>query len=202
MRESVPIPQPRDREDLRLVEAFLAGQESAFDRLVLRYQELAYRVARGVVGTHADADDVAQEAFVRAYRNLNGFRREASFKTWLLRIVTHTALNHRRSWWVRRQVDAEVEQMEEAGSRGGPDERMLDGERRRLVREAIQALPERQRETVRMRLEGSRNYACIAEEMGVSVGTVKANFHHAVRNLRRALVAGGGAGDRAKDEST
>jgi RNA polymerase sigma-70 factor (ECF subfamily) len=203
MRGSAPLPQPRDGEDLHLVEAFLAGEESAFDALVRRYQVLAYRVARGVVGTHADADDVAQEAFLRAYRNLKTFRREASFRTWLLRIVTHTALNHRRSWWVRRQVDTEVDRLEQAGSPDGADEQMLDGERRRLVREAIQALPERQRETVRMRLEGSRNYARIAEEMGVSVGTVKANFHHAVRNLRRALAAqdGGAAGDGAEDES-
>jgi RNA polymerase sigma-70 factor (ECF subfamily) len=99
---------------------------------------------------------------------------------------------------VRRQVAADTDRMEDpapgAEEAPGADDRLLDEERRDMVREAIQGLPDRQRETVRLRLEGDRDYARIAEEMGVSVGTVKANYHHAVRNLRKALAAGAGAG--------
>lgn len=200
MPEAGPIPAADPEDDQRLVEAFLAGEEAAFDVLVRRYQGLAYRIARSVVGTHADADDVAQEAFVKAYCNLAGFRGDSSFRTWLTRIVTHTALNHRRSWWVRRQVALEVECVEQPGP-DAADRRLLDGERIRLVNEAILDLPERQRETVLRRLEGSANYSGIAREMGVSVGTVKANFHHAVRNLRRALGLGPGpSAGRAEDD--
>lgn len=181
---------PLRDEDRPLVEAFLAGDECAFDSLVERYQMLAYRVARSVVSTHADADDVAQDAFLKAYRKMGTFRGESSFRTWFLRIVQHTALNHRRSWWVRRQTGTEPLDLPPATggeSAGGPEGHLLENERRRRVLEAIEALPDRQKETVKRRLQGNQNYAGIAREMGVSVGTVKANFHHAVRNLRRAL---------------
>lgn len=180
--------QPID-EDLPLVRAFLDGRESAFDELVRRHQVVAYRVARRIVGGHTDADDVAQEAFLKAYRKLSTFRGDACFRTWLLRIVTHTALNHRRSWWSRRQADCEVEKFDEPGG-SSPLESVLDDERRGRLERAIASLPDRQRETVRRRLEGSDDYAGIAQEMGVTVGTVKANIHHAVRNLRRALGVG------------
>lgn len=176
--------------DDRLVQAFLAGDEGAFDALVHRYRVLVYQVARSVVRNHQDADDVAQDAFLKAYRNLGGFRGEASFKTWLLRIVTHTALNHRRSWWVRRRSATEDAHLETLPEPGGQEEHLLEAERLDRMRAAIQALPDRQRETVERRLQGGEKYAGIAREMGVSVGTVKANFHHAVRNLRQTMEEG------------
>jgi len=183
--------RPDADADRLLVEAFLAGDESSFDQLVRRYQVLAYRVARGVAKSHADADDIAQDAFLKAYKKMGSFRGEASFKTWFLRIVQHTALNHRRSWWVRRQTGTEPQELPEPlrddAAEQGPERRLLEGERRHRVLEAIESLPDRQRETVQRRLRDEQNYAGIAREMGVSVGTVKANFHHAVRNLRRTL---------------
>lgn len=177
------------REDARQIRACLDGDESAYNVLVQRYQALAYHVARNIVRSHQDADDVAQDAFLKAYKKLDSYRGDASFKTWLLRIVTHTALNHRRTWWSRNSVPTEPERLEvlSGGSDGGQEVRILEQEQLERVLEAIKQLPARQQETVRRRLADKENYAGIAESMGVSVGTVKANFHHAVKNLKKVL---------------
>jgi RNA polymerase sigma-70 factor (ECF subfamily) len=174
------------REDARLVAACLGGSEGAFDALVRRYQGMVYRVARSVVRSHADADDVAQETFVKAYQKLDGFRGEASFRTWITRIAVHTAINCRRSWWSRRRGSEEPLAAVAAAGAGAETE-LLQEERRAQLLRAIDGLPDRQRETVRLRLRDEKDYATIARDLGVTVGTVKANFFHAVRNLRRAM---------------
>jgi RNA polymerase sigma-70 factor (ECF subfamily) len=174
------------REDARLVAAFRGGSEDAFDALVRRYQAMVYRVARSVVKNHEDADDVAQETFVKAYQKLEGFRGEASFRTWITRIAVHTAINCRRSWWSRRRGPEEPLALAVAAGAGAEAE-LLQEERRASLLRAIDQLPDRQRETVRLRLQDEKDYATIAKDLGVTVGTVKANFFHAVRNLRRVL---------------
>jgi RNA polymerase sigma-70 factor (ECF subfamily) len=174
------------REDARLVAAFRGGSEDAFDALVRRYQAMVYRVARSVVRSHEDADDVAQETFVKAYRKLEGFRGEASFRTWITRIAVHTAINCRRSWWNRRRGPEQPLEVAAAAGAGAEAELLREERRARLLR-AIDELPDRQRETVRLRLQDEKDYATIAKDLGVTVGTVKANFFHAVRNLRRVL---------------
>src|SRR5467141_2642418 len=86
----------RPESDAQLVARFQGGDESAYDTLVLRHRAAVYRLAFRLVGRHAEADDVAQEAFLRAYRGLGRFRGEAAFGTWLTRIAVNLALNARR----------------------------------------------------------------------------------------------------------
>src|SRR5262249_54559671 len=88
--------------DAELVERARRGDRAAFGELVDRHRSAVYRAARAALGSAADADDAAQEAFLSAYRRLSSFRGDASFKTWLLTIAWHHAINHRRSarrWW-------------------------------------------------------------------------------------------------------
>ena len=92
----------RPTEDTELVERAKHGDQDAYADLVTRYQSIAARTAYVITGTQIDAEDAAQEAFLTAYRRLDGFRGDASFKTWVLTIAWHQAINQRRRlarWW-------------------------------------------------------------------------------------------------------
>src|SRR4030095_6504803 len=91
-----PTPDPNQR-DLELVRRFQAGEEGAFDQLVEAHRREIYRLAYRLLGNHADADDLAQEAFLRVYRSLGRFRGEASFRTWTTRIVLNLFTHRRRA---------------------------------------------------------------------------------------------------------
>ena len=172
-----------------LVTRFRSGDAKAFDEIVLRHQRMVYGLLRILLGRHEDADDLAQEVFLRAYRHLGGFEGRASLKTWLTRITIHMAINHRKSWWVRRRGEGEMEDIPEAGRDQIPSplRAVLLEEERAALATAIADLPDRQRETLRLVVSGTMRYAEIARSMGCTEGTVKANFFHAVRKLRRAL---------------
>src|SRR5437867_4070729 len=96
-------PDPNER-DLDLVRRFQAGEGGAFDRLVEAHRRSVYRLAYRLLGNHADADDLAQDAFLRVYRSLGHFRGESSFRTWITRIVLNLAADRRKERVGRRQV--------------------------------------------------------------------------------------------------
>jgi len=166
--------------DEDLVARFQHGDEAAFDDLVRRHRAMVYRVAWRLIGSHAEADDLAQEAFVRAYRALGGFRRESLFKTWLVRIVTNLTLTRRQS----RRPSVPIEAVRGLESGGMPAERLvLRGE----VRKAVDRLPRRQRQVLLLKVYEGLKFVEIAEVAGMSVGTAKATFFQAVRGLRSRL---------------
>jgi len=179
-------------EDAELIARFRAGDESSFDSIVLRYRKDVYRLAWRLTGSHAEADDLAQETFCRAYVSLHGFRGESSLRTWLCRIVTNLGLNLVQSARVARRQEISVEALAEAGEPAtvqapvGADN-LLRAQREARLRCAIAALPSRQKETLMMRVFEGMQYKEIARAMGCSTGTAKANFFHAVASLKRAL---------------
>lgn len=178
--------QPRlPASDEDLVSASLAGRRQAFDELVLRHQRTVYRVCYRVVGNHEDASDIAQDVFVRAYRALGSFRGASSVSTWLYRIAVNTALNHVAS---KRPAGDELEPSRHPDlATPAPDDRLWEQQRRARVREAIRRLPDRQRATLILRVYHELTHEQIAAALGSSVGTAKANFFHALRNLRGLL---------------
>lgn len=180
---------PSDEE---LVRRFRAGEQRAFDLLVLRYRKEIYRIAYRITGDHGEADDLAQETFCRAFGGLDAFRGEASFRTWLYRIVSNLSLNVVRSSRVVRRDAATVEALAEGGNPATVQEPvgaadLIRGERAAKLRQAIAALPRRQRSTLILRAFEGLPYKEIASVMGCSTGTAKANFSHAVAFLRREL---------------
>ena len=181
-RESAPPAEPPD-VDRQIVARFLQGEESAFDELVRRHRKEIYRLAWRITGSHAEADDLAQETFCRAYQALGEFRGECSLRTWLVRIVTNLSVNVLQSARVARRVDAELDALADSGS---PD-RLLQAERDRQLRRAMEALPPRQKTTLILRVFEELPYKEIARVMGCTVGTAKANFFHAVGCLRRVM---------------
>jgi len=179
-------PAPLDGlDDGALVAACLEGRRDAFDLLVRRHQRAVYQVCYRFVGNHADASDLAQDAFLRAWRGLAGFKRESSVGTWLYRIAVNTCLN-RLAVKAPPMHDVEGLGLIDHSSEGAP-ERVLRAERAARVRRAIRALPARQRATVILRMYHDLPHRQIAELLGNSVGSVKANVFHALRNLRRLL---------------
>src|SRR6058998_2564545 len=126
--------------DGELVARYLRGDGSAFDALVLRHRLAVYRVAYRLLGNHEDADDVSQEAFLRAYRALPGFRGEASFRTWITRIVINLALNARRTRLMTVPIE---ETTAPPGGPSGPETAL-----RNEVRRAVGGLPRRQRQVL------------------------------------------------------
>ena len=175
-----------------LVRRFREGEEAAFHHLVLRYHREIYRIAYRITGDHAEADDLAQETFCRAYTALHEFRGESSLKTWLCRIVSHLSLNVVQSARIDRREATMVEDLAQAGDAAtvqapvGADD-LIRKERNERLRQAIEALPRKQRSTLILRAFEGLRYQEIARVMGCSTGTAKANFFHAVLFLKREL---------------
>src|SRR6266705_3072468 len=132
-------PESQD-SDGELVARYLRGDGSAFDALVLRHRLAVYRVAYRLLGSHEEADDVSQEAFLRAYRALRGFRGDAAFRTWITRIVINLALSVRRGRAPTVPLEDAPEPRNDAD---GPDTAL-----RRQVRTAVGGLPPRQRQVL------------------------------------------------------
>lgn len=179
----------RTAEDLALVHACRSGRREAFDELVVRHQQAIYRLCFRFVGNHEDASDLTQDVFVRAYRGLAGFKADAAFSTWLYRIGVNVCLN-RLSTNTPASVELEPERHIDEVS-APPDAETARGERAQIVRRAIAALPRKQRATLILRVYHDLSHEQIARALGNSVGTVKANVFHALRNLRRLLDDGG-----------
>src|ERR687897_1602759 len=131
-------------DDREAVEASRRGDREAFDRLVERYQRDVYRLCYRYVNNHEDANDAAQEAFLRAYRAIGSFRGDSAFSTWLYRIAVNTCLNFRAA----RKPAADELPDTLPDLRPGPGEDMARGEQARRVRDAVTRLPDRQRATV------------------------------------------------------
>ena len=171
-------------DDQTLVDAARAGRRDAFDAIVRRHQRQVYSVCRRFAATHEDASDLAQDVFVRAYRGLHGYRGHAALSTWLYRIAVNVCLN--RAAVKPAPVDAlDAEPADHRGE--APEAALLRGERVARVRAAIARLPKKQRATLILRVYHDLRHEDIAAVLGSSVGAAKANFFHALANLRRLL---------------
>ena len=169
----------------QLVAACLAGQREAFDLIVERHRRSVYLLCYRFVGNHEDASDLSQDVFVRAYKGLQRFRGQSSLATWIYRIGVNVCLNRvsaKRP--VTESIDARPHLDQHAVD---PAQELLKGERASQVREAISQLPRKQRATVILRVYHELSHEEIAGILGSSVGAVKANFFHALGNLKRLL---------------
>jgi RNA polymerase sigma-70 factor, ECF subfamily len=172
-------------DDRTLVDACLAGHAAAFDVIVARHRRRVYRVCYRIVGNHEDASEVTQDVFLRAYRGFGSFKRESSVATWLYRIAVNASLNRVS----RKTPETEPLPAREwpDPDREHPDESLLRAERAAEVRAAIARLPDKQRTTLILRVYHDLPHDQIAGILGSSVGAVKANFFHALANLKRLL---------------
>ena len=183
----VTVTNPTDAE---LVEACLAGRRDAFDVLVERHQRHVYQLCYRFVGNHEDASDLAQDVFIRAYRGIGTFKGEASLGTWLYRIGVNVCLNRVGAKTPKPEaLDPLLAASDEriAVTEESADAAVLRGERAGQVRAAIARLPRKQRATLILRVYHELPHEQIAGILGSSVGAVKANFFHALNNLKKLM---------------
>jgi RNA polymerase sigma-70 factor (ECF subfamily) len=176
---------PQAVSDEELVRTCVAGDRAAFDVLVARHQRQVYRLCYRFVGNHEDASELAQDAFVRAYRALRKFEQTAKFTTWLHRISVNVCLNRLALKTPKHASLKNEDAMPAPGE--SADAAVLREERAAKVRAAITRLPAKQRATLILRAYHEMPHDEIAKILGNSVGAVKANFFHALANLRKLL---------------
>lgn len=172
--------------DTLLVSRAQAGDHSAFDLLVRKYQHKVIGIAQRYVHDWAEAQDIAQEAFVRAYRALGNFRGESAFYTWLYKITTNTAKNYLVSQGRRPPSDDvpvdDAMHLEAAGKLkegSTPERELMRQEIERTVFEAVEQLPEELRTAITLREVDGLSYEEIAETMSCPIGTVRSRIFRA-----------------------
>ncbi len=186
------------QEDQRLVEAFQSGDKTAFDQLVIKYKDKIFNIAFRLLGDREEANDLAQDVFVKAYFALPRFRREAGFITWLYKIAVNTCKNKRASLWYKfRQtmlwLDRPKDDAEDMTSSDLSDESYApekvyeDSARAQKLQVAIDTLPAEQRKVFVLSELEDLPYAEIVRITGCNLGTVKSKIARAREKLKKIL---------------
>ncbi len=180
------LTEPHATTDAELVQASRRGDRAAFSQLVARHAARAVRVAEAILGNRAEAEDAAQDAFIRALERLDGLRRPESFAPWLLRLVTTVSLNARRARGRRRE-----EEIDDTLPLHDPDPAAIAAaeELREAFGRALGRLPEERRVAVVLCLVEGLNATEAGRIMGIPPGTVRSHLHHARKRLREELQA-------------
>jgi RNA polymerase sigma-70 factor (ECF subfamily) len=185
--------------DLTLVRRAQAGDAAAFGELVDLHRRSVFRAALAAVGSPAEAEDVAQDAFVTAFQKLGTFRGDASFKTWLLAITWRKAIDRRKSVgrWLQRlaaphRIDDERNAMDELpGPNPTQEETLIAAEMQRELKGLIASLPRKLRDALLLAGSDMYSYNEIASMLGIPIGTVKWRVSEARRVLKVKLEAKG-----------
>lgn len=183
-------------QELSLVEEARSGNASSFSALVEIYQERAIHAANFFVGNLEDARDIAQEAFVKAYKNLAGFENQSKFYTWFYRILVNTCKDFLRkkkirqtfSFWFGREEDQELDPAANvADSSRNASECLLNRELGASMSEALETLPMRQKSVFILRYLEDMSLNEISQTLNISVGAVKANLWQAGQKMKVLL---------------
>ena len=188
----MPVKKASEKEvqdtevDNELVERVKRGDKRAFDLLVTKYQRKVYTLVMRYVRNHGDAEDLTQEAFIKAYRALPTFRGDSQFYTWIYRIAVNTAMNYLSAQSIRPpadDVEVEVAEQIDAGVRlqdhATPLNRLLEEEIAITIRDTIDELPEEMRIAITLRELEGLSYEEIAKAMDCPVGTVRSRIFRA-----------------------
>jgi RNA polymerase sigma-70 factor (ECF subfamily) len=198
MKDTDTKPGDPAGEDALLVKAFQRGDRTAFDRLVAKHKDRIFNVCYWFLGDYHEADDIAQETFIKVYRSLDRFRLESAFSTWIFRIAVNACKNKLKSAAFRQkkktismgnpggEPGSGIREVFQNGARL-PDEQMEQKERVRRIRKSINTLVLEQKEVITLRDIEGLSYSEISEVTGVSLGTVKSRLARARAELRKRL---------------
>jgi RNA polymerase sigma-70 factor (ECF subfamily) len=170
-----------------LLRRLKAGDERAFEELVSLYRERVYRVAWRILRDDEGAEDAAQEAFIKVFRHIGRFEGRSSLYTWIYRITVNIALNKLKRDRFRRMIPLGEIPRRDCRVSTDPERAVLSAEVAERIEEAVRSLPERQRAVFTLRFYEELSHREIADIVGCSEGTSKANYFHAIRKLRTLL---------------
>lgn len=175
-----------DQHEAELLARARSGNLPAFEEIVRRYQRRVYATALRIVRRHELADEVVQEAFLRAFETLGRFDLGRPFGPWVCRIAANLAINHVRSPAAREQSLAEPAP-DPPSTAAGPLEGVLDAEAHEILGRALDTLPAEQRAVFALRVFEELSYREIADALGIQMGTVMSRLSRARERLREAL---------------
>ena len=181
LEASMPMAARNQDPDVELIERYFAGDTSAFDEIMIRYERQIYRVCYRFVEHREEAMDLAQDVFVKAFEHLPTFRRESTLKTWLYRIAINHCLNH-----VKKHSQEFVQVTEFTSSTKSSAQAELEHqEQRQRFRRLVKRLPPKQKAILELRVNEQLSYEEIAKISGRSVSTIKASVFFALEKLRK-----------------
>lgn len=184
----------RSQRDIELVEAALSGNQKAYQQLVDKYEKPLYYHILKLVRNREVVEDLVQEAFVKAFDCLKSYNRDYAFSTWIYRIATNNSIDYLRKKKLNTlSIDEPVPgkdgdmKMELTDETSHTDREIIRKQRKALIREAIENLPEKYRVVIRMRHMEEFSYEEISEELNLPLGTIKAHIFRARELLNKSL---------------
>lgn len=192
---SLPELQQKSRkDDNKLIDDALAGNQAAYEKLMKKYKQLIYNLIYKMISKKEDVEDLVQEAFIKAFNSLKNFDRQYAFSTWLFKIATNNAIDYLRkkklhTFSIDREIESEDSdyKFEIPDHEHKPDSKMMDDERRKILEEAIESLPPKYKEVIVLRHKQEKEYEEIAAELKLPLGTIKAHIFRGRELLNKYL---------------
>ncbi len=181
-------------EDYELIDRAIGGDQSAYDKLMKKYYNLVHNLIFRMIYNKEDVEDLAQEAFIKAFNSLDKFDRQFAFSTWLYKIASNNCIDYLRkkklnTVSIDKEIDSEDEDLrfEIPDVEFKPDRNIIEDERKTLLEEAIASLPEKYRAVILMRHSEEMEYEEIAKKLKLPLGTVKAHIFRGRELLNKYL---------------
>lgn len=180
--------------DSSIIHEALDGHQAAYDKLMRKYHDAIYNLIYRMVREKEEVEDLTQEAFIKAFASLRSFNEEYAFSTWLYKIATNNCIDYIRkkkleTFSIDKPIESKDSEMtfEVPDTTYQPDKAIIAQQRKELVEEAIESLPEKYRRVIVLRHQQEKNYEEIAEILKLPIGTVKAHIFRAREMLYRYL---------------
>jgi len=181
-------------EDYNLIEKAIKGDQSSYDRLMKKYYKLVHNLIYRMIYNKEDVEDLTQEAFIKAFNSLEKFDHQFAFSTWLYKIASNNCIDYLRkkklnTISIDKEFDSEDEDLrfEIPDNDYKPDKNILDTERKKILEDAIESLPEKYKTVILLRHQDEMEYEEIAKKLSIPLGTVKAHIFRGRELLNRYL---------------
>lgn len=178
-------------DDIECIKRVQSGDPDSFEPLVLKYQSFVFGIVRSVIHNTSEEEDLAQEAFIQAFRGLSKFRFNSQFKTWLYRVTVNVCLNHLRKKKSSRMQDGEIDLKLIVDKSLTPDKSLERMEMISIMDKIIKTLPPKYGSILHLYYYEDMQYEEISEMTGMPLGTVKSHLHRAKEKVKDSLSEAG-----------
>lgn len=189
-----PIPSKSKIEDIALIDEALAGSQAAFEKLMNKYYQHIYNLIYKMIFKKEDVEDLTQEAFIKAFNSLENFDSQFAFSTWLYKIATNNSIDYLRkkklsTFSIDKEIASEDSdfKFEIPDTEYVPDNKIIEEERKKIIDEAIESLPDKYKKVIVLRHKNDMEYEEIAEKLELPLGTVKAHIFRGRELLNKYL---------------